>query len=106
MMNPPVIFGLMAAFMLLGPAHSPTHAANPASHPAPATIEDRSANDVGAYTLVNGTLGYQVDDRFRFQLIVNNIFDRDVPLAAIAYNRYNSFDILGRSYLVTATASF
>ena len=70
------------------------------------TIEDSSANDVGAYTLVNGTLGYQVADRFRFQLIVNNIFDRDVPLAALAYNRYGGFDVLGRSYLVTATASF
>lgn len=71
-----------------------------------ATIEDTSANDVGAYTLVNGTLGYRVDDRFRFQFIVNNIFDRDVPLAALAYNRHGSFDVLGRSYLVTATASF
>jgi len=70
------------------------------------TSEDSLVNDVPAYTLVNGTLGFQVEDRFRIQMIVNNIFDRDVPYAAVAYNRYTGFDILGRSYLVSATASF
>src|SRR3546814_4840717 len=43
------------------------------------TIEDTPINDVGAYALVNGTVGFNVDDRFRLQLIVNNIFDRDIP---------------------------
>lgn len=70
------------------------------------TDEDSLVNNVPAYTLVNGTLGFQVDDRFRIQMIVNNIFDRDVPYAAVSYNRYTGFDILGRSYLVSATASF
>src|SRR3546814_5626074 len=48
------------------------------------TIEDTPINDVGAYALVNGTVGFNVDDRFRLQLIVNNIFDRDIPCAALA----------------------
>src|SRR3546814_15708267 len=47
------------------------------------TIEDTPINDVGAYALVNGTVGFNVDDRFRLQLIVNNIFDRDIPCAAL-----------------------
>lgn len=70
------------------------------------TIEDTPVNDVGSYTLVNGTLGFNVDDRFRLQLIVNNIFDRDIPYAALVRRSFGSFDFLGRSYLLTASASF
>src|SRR3546814_3390848 len=70
------------------------------------TIEDTPINDVGAYALVNGTVGFNVDDRFRLQLIVNNIFDRDIPYAALARRSFGSFDFLGRAYLLTASASF
>ncbi|WP_447762888.1 TonB-dependent receptor domain-containing protein [Sphingopyxis panaciterrae] len=70
------------------------------------TIEDTPVNDVGSYTLVNGTIGFNVDDRFRLQLIVNNIFDRDIPYAAIVRRAFGSFDFLGRSYMVTASATF
>ena len=70
------------------------------------TIEDTPINDVGAYALVNGTIGFNVDDRFRLQLIVNNIFDRDIPYAALARRSFGSFDFLGRAYLLTASASF
>src|SRR3546814_17497475 len=31
------------------------------------TIEDTPINEVGAYTLVNGTIGFNVADRFRLQ---------------------------------------
>src|SRR3546814_1925039 len=31
------------------------------------TIEDTPINDVGAYALVNGTVGFNVDDRFRLR---------------------------------------
>src|SRR3546814_7439330 len=70
------------------------------------TIEDTPINEVGAYTLVNGTIGFNVADRFRLQFIVNNPFDREMPYPAIVRRSFGAFDILGRSYRVTASASF
>src|SRR3546814_7024250 len=70
------------------------------------TIEDTTINEVGAYTLVNGTIGFIVAERFRIQFIVNNLFDREMPYPAIVRRSFGAFDILGRSYLVTASASF
>src|SRR3546814_16604886 len=58
------------------------------------TIEDTPINEVGAYTLVNGTIGFNVADRFRLQFIVNNLFDREMPYPAIVRR---SFGEIGRA---------
>jgi iron complex outermembrane receptor protein len=71
-----------------------------------ATFEDTPINNVAAYTLVNATLGFRVAERLKFQMVINNLLDRDVPYEAIVNGGYGAFDILGRSYLFTATANF
>lgn len=71
-----------------------------------ATIEDTPVNEVDAYTLVNGTLGWTVADRFRLKFIVNNVFDRNIPYSAVVRRNYSTFDILGRTFLVNVAANF
>ena len=70
------------------------------------TIEDTPVNDVGAYTLVNGTVGWTVSDRFRFKLIVNNMFDRDIPYSAVVRRNFSPFDVLGRTFFVNVATNF
>ncbi len=73
-----------------------------------ATIEDLAPeiNNVPSYTLVNAAFGIRIDDAFRLQFSVRNLFDRDVPFPGIVNSAYGIFDPIGRSFTATASVRF
>lgn len=71
-----------------------------------ATPEDRPFNEIGAYTLVNGTLGYAFTDQVSLQIAVSNLFDKDIPFTARIAGEVGSYDAIGRRYFATLRARF
>lgn len=70
------------------------------------TIEDTPINEFGEYTTVNTTLGFRVNDRMSFQIIVRNLFDRDLPFPAEVNRAFGVFDPIGRTFTATASVRF
>lgn len=70
------------------------------------TIEDTPVNEYGDYTLVNTTLGFDVDDSVRLQFIVRNLFDVELPLPAQVSRPFNVYDPIGRTFTATASMRF
>lgn len=69
-----------------------------------ATHEDYPDFTVPSYTLVNLTVGYQITDDLRAQLVVNNLFDRALPLVALEDRAFSLYDPIGRTFLLRVTA--
>ncbi|HEY0597533.1 TonB-dependent receptor domain-containing protein, partial [Sphingopyxis sp.] len=63
-------------------------------------------NLIGTYWRFNATAGVKIDERFRVQLAVSNLFDRKPSRAQLNSQNYGRYDLLGRRYLLTATAGF
>lgn len=80
----------------------------PAKNDILATSEDIPdvENNIETYWRFNGTVGFRVKENFRFQVAVNNLFDRKPSNAQLNSENYSRYDILGRSFIVTATAGF
>jgi outer membrane receptor protein involved in Fe transport len=70
------------------------------------TIEDTPINEYGDYTTVNTTLGFRVNDSFRMQLSVRNLFDVGLPFAATVTRNFSVFDPIGRTFSATGTVTF
>jgi iron complex outermembrane recepter protein len=71
-----------------------------------ATVEDRPFNEVGAYTLVNGTIGYSFTDKVSLQIAVSNLLGKEIPYEARVSGLVGSYDAIGRRYFATLRASF
>ncbi|WP_162806586.1 TonB-dependent receptor [Sphingosinicella terrae] len=71
-----------------------------------ATIEDTPINEYGDYTIVNGTVGFAVNDNVRMQVSVRNLFDADLPFAATVTRPFNVYDPIGRTFTATASVRF
>ncbi len=71
-----------------------------------ATIETTPINDFPAYTRVNATLGFNINDRFGLQLVVRNLFDAGVPYSAQVARAFSVYDPIGRSFTARATVKF
>ena len=63
-------------------------------------------NLIGTYWRFNATVGVRVDERFRVQVAVTNLFDRKPTQAQLNSQNYGRYDLLGRRYLLTMTAGF
>lgn len=61
---------------------------------------------VDQYFMFNTSVGYDISKKFNIRLIVNNVFDKNIPFPyAVSTTRY--FDaIMGRYFRVSATAKF
>ena len=70
------------------------------------TIEDTPVNEYGDYTTVNSTLGFRINDNFRMQFSVRNLFDVDVPFPAAVTRTFSVFDPIGRTFSATGTVTF
>lgn len=68
--------------------------------------EDTPINEYGDYTLVNATLGFNVNDQMRLQFIVRNLFDRELPFAAEVTRPFGVYDPIGRTFTATASLRF
>lgn len=71
-----------------------------------ATIEMNDVNRVPGYWLVNGSVSQEIDEKVRFQLTVNNMFDAKVPYEARVGGTYRSYDVLGRYFTFGVTGKF
>src|SRR3546814_7085541 len=68
-----------------------------------ATIEDTPILDYPASTIVNSTLGFRVNDNFRLQFSVRNLFDQAVPYEAQVTRQFGVYDPIGRTYTLRAS---
>jgi len=66
-------------------------------------------NDVGAYTISNLTVGFNVTSRVRAQLLINNLFDREPPSETILQPtdiRRRAYDRIGRTFTLSLFGTF
>jgi iron complex outermembrane recepter protein len=63
-------------------------------------------NNIPEYWKFNSTLGYEIKDRARLQLVVNNLFDKKPSEGALLSHNFGNYDVLGRSYVVSLRSSF
>jgi len=70
------------------------------------TIEDTPINEYGDYALVNATLGFRLDDRMSFQVMVRNLFDKGLPFPAEVTRPFGVYDPIGRSFTASASVRF
>jgi outer membrane receptor protein involved in Fe transport len=68
------------------------------------TYEDYPQLTVPSYTLVNLTAGYQFTDYLRAQAVVNNVFNKGLPLVALEDRAFSLYDPLGRTFVLRVTA--
>jgi outer membrane receptor protein involved in Fe transport len=65
---------------------------------------------IGATTLYNASLQYKLNDRLRFSLVANNLFDKMPPkdntYTSYPYYDISWFDSVGRSYYFNITYQF
>ena len=71
-----------------------------------ATIEDTPILYYPSSTIVNATLGARINDNFRLQFGVRNLFDQAVPYAGEVSRQFGVYDPIGRTYTLRATANF
>jgi outer membrane receptor protein involved in Fe transport len=73
-----------------------------------ATPEDiaDAVNRIPSYTLVNTSLGFNLNDQFTLQFSVRNLFDREVPFGGVVNGAFGVFDPIGRTYTATASVRF
>ncbi|HEX5182256.1 MAG TPA: TonB-dependent receptor [Allosphingosinicella sp.] len=65
-----------------------------------------SENRVGSYWKFNATVGFNVTERYRLQLVVDNLFNVHPDEGGYFSRAYGIYDIIGRRYLVRATVGF
>jgi outer membrane receptor protein involved in Fe transport len=65
-----------------------------------------SENRVGSYWRFNATVGFNATERFRLQLVVDNLFNAHPDEGAYFSRVYGIYDIIGRRYLVRASVGF
>jgi outer membrane receptor protein involved in Fe transport len=70
------------------------------------TIEDTPINDYPAYTRINATLGFNINDRFGLDFVVRNLFDAGVPFSAQVSRAFGVYDPIGRTFTARATVKF
>ncbi|WP_454887293.1 TonB-dependent receptor [Sphingomonas oryzagri] len=66
---------------------------------------------VSPWVVFNTSIGYAISDKYELRLIVDNIFNRAPPFAAIAADTQNAIKtyysgLLGRNFHISATARF
>jgi len=72
-----------------------------------ATIEQTPINNLNSYTLWNLTAHYDVTSKVRAQIAVNNLFDAQPPFpATVAQTYLRYYDLIGRRYVFTLSATF
>lgn len=71
-----------------------------------ATIEDLPFLEYPSSTVVNTTLGFRVNENFRLQFSVRNLFDQKVPYEAQVTRSFGVYDPIGRTFAVRASANF
>lgn len=69
-----------------------------------ATIEDYPAYFIHPYTLVSATFGYKFTPGVRLRLIVNNVFDKELPYVALEQRAFSLYDPIGRTYMLRLSA--
>lgn len=70
------------------------------------TIELYANCYVSSYVLVNSTFSYQITPRLRAQIVIDNLFNKQMPAMALFERLFSTYDPLGRRYLFRLTASF
>lgn len=70
-----------------------------------ATIENYPEYRIPSYTLVNATFGYQLTDQLHLQFVVNNVFNKSLPLVALEQRAFSVYDPIGRAYMLRLTAT-
>jgi outer membrane receptor protein involved in Fe transport len=63
-------------------------------------------NNVDAYWKFNGSIGYQLTPQVRAQATVTNIFDNKLTDAQLFSGAYGTYDLIGRRYVFSVTATF
>lgn len=71
-----------------------------------ATIEDTPVLNFPSSTIVNSTLGFRVNDNFRLQFSVRNLFDQAVPYEGEVTRQFGVYDPIGRTYTLRAAVNF
>lgn len=71
-----------------------------------ATVEDLPFLEYPSSTIVNSTLGFRVNENFRLQFSVRNLFDQKVPYEATVGRAFGVYDPIGRTFTVRASANF
>jgi len=70
------------------------------------TIEDVPFNQVDAYTLLNGSIGYRFSDKVSFLVSIDNLTDKEMPFEALINRAVAQYDLIGRRYFATVRANF
>jgi outer membrane receptor protein involved in Fe transport len=65
-----------------------------------------SENRVGSYWKFNATVGFNVAERYRLQLVVDNLFNAHPDEGGYFSRAYGIYDIIGRRYLIRASVGF
>ncbi len=63
-------------------------------------------NDVPAYWKFNGSVGYQITPELRGQLAVSNLLDRKLTDSQLYSDSYSTYDLIGRSFMISVTANY
>jgi iron complex outermembrane receptor protein len=71
-----------------------------------ATVEDLPFLQYPSSTIVNSTLGFRVNENFRLQFSIRNLFDQKVPYEAQVTRAFGVYDPIGRTFTVRASANF
>jgi outer membrane receptor protein involved in Fe transport len=70
------------------------------------TIEDVPFNEIDAYTLLNGSVGYRFSDKISLLLSIDNLTDKEMPFEALINRSVAQYDLIGRRYFATVRANF
>ena len=70
------------------------------------TIEDVPFNQVDAYTLLNGSIGYRFSDKVSFLVSIDNLTNKEMPFEALINRAVAQYDLIGRRYFATVRANF
>jgi len=74
----------------------------------PAPLSPPGTPSVKAYHLFDAFLNYDFNDKFRFRIGIDNLFDREPPVVdgLLGNTDASNYDILGRRFYLGATAKF
>lgn len=79
---------------------------------SPVVIDKNAASEgypdwkIPDYWLFNATFGYQATDNVHLQLVMNNVFDKHMPIVAQEQEAFSVYDPIGRSFLIRVTGDF
>ena len=70
------------------------------------TVEDLPFNEVDAYTLLNGSIGYRFSDKVNLLVSIDNLTNKEIPFGALVNRAVAQYDLIGRRYFATVRANF